>query len=457
VVDGESVSRNGLKLALKKKNFKVKAFESAETALDAIEKKQPDLVLLDIGLPGISGVEALKEIKERYPEIIVIMITAFEDVKTVVSAMKYGAYEYVVKPVQMEALLVMLRNAFDTIAMRKEIQNLHENLLKENLPCFIGESNVIQDVMQVVKKVAQSPDTSILVQGETGTGKELIAKAIHYRSPNFKGPLVEVNCAGIPKDLIESELFGYEKGAFSGADNSGKMGLVEKAKDGTLFLDEVGDLSPETQAKLLRFLESGEYYRVGGTKKQSIQTRVVSATNKDLSNMILDGRFREDLYFRLAVIKLEIPSLNQRREDIIQIAKHFLVEFGNKFNKSFTTMSPEAETALKNHNWTGNVRELKNLIEKGVLLGKGPELTLQHLGLETGGNPKPSKSNENGIDLPSMAQSGIDFPAVIQEIEKEYFEEALKLSNGNEVKAAQLLNLSRDKFRYRRQKLNGIS
>jgi DNA-binding NtrC family response regulator len=368
--------------------------------------------------------------------------------------MKYGAYEYVVKPVQMEALLVMLRNAFDTIAMRKEIQNLHENFLRENLPCFIGESNVIQDVMQVVKKVAQSPDTSILVQGETGTGKELIAKAIHYRSPNFKGPLVEVNCAGIPEDLIESELFGYEKGAFSGADKSGKMGLVEKAKDGTLFLDEVGDLSPEAQAKLLRFLESGEYYRVGGTKKQSIQTRVVSATNKDLSNMISGGRFREDLYFRLAVIKIEIPSLNQRREDIIPIAKHFLVEFGNKFNKSFTTMSPEAETALKNHNWTGNVRELKNLIEKGVLLDKGPELTLQHLGLETDDNPKPSKSNNNGIDLPPMAQSGIDFPAVIQEIEKEYFEEALKLSNGNEVKAAQLLNLSRDKFRYRRQKLS---
>ena len=454
IVDDEYVARNGISLALKKKNFKVKAFESAETALEAIEQKQPDLMLLDIGLPGISGVEALEKIKARYPEIIVIMITAYEDVKTVVAAMKHGAYDYVVKPVQMEALLVMLRNAFDTIAMRREIQNLHENLLKENLPCFIGESNVIQDVMQVVKIVAQSPDTSILVQGETGTGKELIARAIHYRSPNFKGPLVEVNCAGIPKELIESELFGYEKGAFSGADQSGKMGLVEKSKDGTLFLDEIGDLSPEAQAKLLRFLESGEYYRVGGTKKHTLKTRIVSATNKDLPELISRGQFREDLYFRLAVVKLEIPSLNQRRDDIIPIAKNFLLEFSAKFNKSFTSIGSEAQEALKQYHWTGNVRELKNLIEKGVLLAEGPELTLQHLGLEIDGNPQSAKTNNDGIDLPSLAQSGIDFPAVIQAIEKDYFEEALKLSNGNEVKAARLLNLSRDKFRYRRQKLS---
>ncbi|MGD8764254.1 MAG: sigma-54 dependent transcriptional regulator, partial [Desulfobacteraceae bacterium] len=309
IVDDEAVARNGLSLALKKKNYMVKAFESAEKALDAMENSAPDLVLLDIGLPGISGVEALKEIKSRYADIIVIMITAYEDVKTVVSAMKYGAYEYIVKPIQMDALLVILRNAFDSISMRKEIQNLHEKYLKENLPCFIGESNLIQDVMDVVKKVAQSPDTSILIQGETGTGKELIAQAIHYRSPNFKGPLMTVNCAAIPKDLVESELFGYEKGAFSGADKSGKIGLVEQAKDGTLFLDEIGDLNADAQAKLLRFLESGEYYRVGGTEKCSVKTRVVAATNKDLSGLIAEGRFREDLYYRLAVVKIEIPSL----------------------------------------------------------------------------------------------------------------------------------------------------
>jgi DNA-binding NtrC family response regulator len=214
IVDDEAVARNGLKLALKNKNYKVQAFESAESALKAIDANPPDLVLLDIGLPGMSGVEALEIIKERHPEVIIVMITAYEDVQTVVSSMKNGAYEYVVKPVQMDALLVILRNAFETIAMRKEIQALHEKYLKENLPCFIGESNAIQDVMELVTKVAQSPDTPVLIQGETGTGKELIAKAVHYKSPNFKGPLVAVNCAAVPRELIESELFGYEKGAF---------------------------------------------------------------------------------------------------------------------------------------------------------------------------------------------------------------------------------------------------
>jgi DNA-binding NtrC family response regulator len=255
IVDDEAVARNGLKLALKNKNYKVQAFESAESALKAIDENPPDLVLLDIGLPGMSGVEALEIIKERHPEVIIVMITAYEDVQTVVSSMKNGAYEYVVKPVQMDALLVILRNAFETIAMRKEIQALHEKYLKENLPCFIGESNAIQDVMELVTKVARSPDTPVLIQGQTGTGKELIAKAVHYKSPNFKGPLVAVNCAAVPRELIESELFGYEKGAFTGAEKAGKAGLVEQAAEGTLFLDEIGDLSMEAQAKLLRFLE----------------------------------------------------------------------------------------------------------------------------------------------------------------------------------------------------------
>ena len=208
IVDDEALARDGLKLALKKKNYQVAAYESAESALKAIDERAPDLVLLDIGLPGMSGIEALEIIKERHPEVIVVMITAYEDVPTVVSAMKKGAYEYVVKPIQMDALLVILRNALDTIAMRKEIQALHEKYLKENLPCFIGESNAIQDVMELVDKAARSPDTPILIQGDTGTGKELIARAVHFKSPNFKGPIVAVNCAAMPKALIESELFG---------------------------------------------------------------------------------------------------------------------------------------------------------------------------------------------------------------------------------------------------------
>jgi DNA-binding NtrC family response regulator len=456
IVDDEAVVRNGLKLALKKKNYHVAAYESAESALKAIDEHPPDLVLLDIGLPGISGVEALEIIKDRHPEVIVVMITAYEDVPTVVSSMKNGAYEYVVKPVQMDALLAILRNAFETIAMRKEIQTLHEKYLRENLPCFIGESNAIQDVMELVDKVAQSPDTPILILGDTGTGKELIAKAVHYKSPNFKGPMVAVNCAAMPKELIESELFGYEKGAFTGAERTGKVGLVEKAANGTLFLDEVGDLSAEAQVKLLRFLDTGEYYRVGGTQKRAVKTRIISATNRDLTALVEAGEFRNDLYHRFAVVKLEVPSLRQRPDDIIPMAKHFLVEYSRKFKKPFTGISNEAQWALKEYDWPGNVRELKNLIERGVLLSEGPELKPEDLGLKEIGAGENGGRPGNGHHLPPVSASGIDLTAVIEGIEKAYFERALKLANGNESRAALLLNLTRDKFRYRRHKLDRV-
>jgi DNA-binding NtrC family response regulator len=453
VVDDENVAREGITLALRK-HYQIESFPTAEDAIQAILNQAPDLVLLDIGLPGMSGIEALQKIKEMYPEIIVVMITAYEDVETVVAAMKYGAHDYVVKPLQMNALLVTVRNALETIKLRKEIQLLQEKVLKENLPGFIGESDAIQDVMETVFKVARSADTSVLIVGETGTGKELIAKAIHYRSPNFEGPMISVNCAAIPKDLIESELFGYEKGAFSGADKGGKSGLVEKASEGTLFLDEVGDLSQEAQAKLLRFLEEGEYYRVGGTKKRMAQTRIVAATNKNLADMIEEGRFRQDLYHRLAVIKIEIPSLNHRRADIIPIAKHYLLEFADKFGKTFTGITPEAEAVLKTVEWTGNVRELKNLIEKAVLLGDGPELLPADLGTDGTGSPaEAATAVQYNPGLPSLVPDGVDFPAVLETIEKQYFEQALRLADDNESQAAKLLGLSRDTFRYRRKKL----
>lgn len=451
IVDDEVIAREGITLALEKE-YQVKAFASAEAVIDALENDLPDLILLDIGLPGMTGVEALKIIKKRHPEIIVIMITAYEDIETVISAMKLGAYDYVVKPLKMDSLLANVRVALETISMRKEIQMLHEKYLKENLPCFISESDAISDIMEVVKRIAESPDTSILIVGETGTGKELIAKAIHYRSPHFKGPIISVNCAAIPKELIESELFGYEKGAFSGADASGKMGLVEKAADGTLFLDEVGDLSMAAQAKLLRFLEEGEFYRIGGTEKHKVLPRIVSATNRELPEMIEDGKFREDLYYRLAVIKIEIPSLNQRPDDIIPIAQNFLVEFSNKFRKSFTGISPDAESALKDYQWTGNVRELKNIIERAVLMSEGPVLGIESLELRNIHAGKPVIKPENMPHLPSLSASGIDFSSTLESVEKYYFDAALKMADGNESRAASLLGLSRDKFRYRRKK-----
>jgi two-component system, NtrC family, response regulator AtoC len=452
IVDDEESIREGVTMALEE-HYKIEAFPTAETAIDAIKANLPDLVLLDIGLPGMDGMNALREIKDMYPDVLVIMITAYEDIVSVISAMKLGAYDYVVKPIHMDSLEMTIRNALETIRLRKEVQLLQERYLRENLPCFIGESNAIQDMMEFIGRVAKSPDTPILIIGETGTGKELLASAIHYRSPNFKGSFMTVNCAAIPKDLIESELFGYEKGAFSGAGASGKKGLIEEAANGTLFLDEVGDLSLEAQAKLLRFLEMREFYRVGGTKKLQIKTRIVSATNKDLDSMIEKGLFRKDLYFRVGVIKVQAPSLNERRGDIMPLAKHFLMEFSNKFGKAFTDISANAENALMTHNWTGHVRELKNLIEKGVLVGKGPLLEVEDLGLgKISGNDTPKKATDEIIFPPFPAQ-GIDLASTQESLEKYYIEEAFRMAEGNESKASKLLNMNHHTFRYRRKKL----
>ena len=452
IVDDEQTIREGITMALEA-DYRVDAFSTAEAAIEAMKSDPPDLVLLDIGLPGMNGIEALQNIRNQYPDVLIIMITAYEDVNTVISAMKLGAYDYVVKPIHMDGLEVSIRNALETIRLRKEVQILQEKYLRENLPCFIGESNAIHDVMEFIGMVAKSPDTPILIFGETGTGKELLASAIHYRSPHFKGPLITVNCAAIPKDLVESELFGYEKGAFSGASTSGKKGLLEEAAGGTLFLDEVGDLSQEAQAKLLRFLEDGEFYRVGGTKKLQIQTRVVSATNKDLDNMIEEGLFRKDLYFRLGVINVYVPSLNERKEDIIPLVKHFLFEFSKKFDKKFTGISPEAEKALMTYRWTGNVRELKNLIERAVLIGTEPVLEVEDLGIEGLQKTETLKQGKGESVFPPLPAKGIDLTSVQKALEKFYIEEAFKMAEGNESKAARLLNINHHTFRYRRKKL----
>jgi DNA-binding NtrC family response regulator len=453
IIDDEETIREGITMALEG-DYQVAAFPTAESAIKAMKNTQPDLVLLDIGLPGIDGIEALSRIKSQDPDVLVIMITAYEDVNTVISAMKHGAYDYVLKPINMDSLDLTIRNTLETIRLRKEVQTLQESYLKENLACFVSKSNAIQDVMSFIGIVAKSPDTPILIIGETGTGKELISSAIHYRSPNFRGPLVTVNCASIHKELIESELFGYEKGAFTGARASGKRGLIEEAENGTLFLDEVGDLSLEAQAKLLRFLEEGEFYRIGGTAKQRVQTRVVSATNKDLDAMMEEGLFRKDLFYRLGVIKVRVPSLNERPEDIIPLAKHFLIEFSQKFGKQFTSISSQTVDALAAYQWTGNVRELKNIIERGVLIGKGPELTLQDIGMDSTKKSRETLQQIGGEKgFPTIPPEGMDLQSAQESFEKYYIREALRMARGNESKAARLLRINHHTFRYRSKKL----
>lgn len=289
VIDDEKLIRDSIATAFAD-IYRIDTFPLAEPALEAMQASLPDLVLLDIRLPGMDGLQALEEIRKRHPALRVIMITAFEEIDTVVRAMKLGAYDYVVKPLQLAGLEATVRNALETVRLQNEVQTLQQRLLQPHIPCFIAQSDAIQDVMAFVGQVAQSPDTPILIQGDTGTGKELVASTIHYQSPNFKGPFITVNCAALPKDLLESEMFGYEKGAFSGAGIGGKRGLVEMAAGGTLFLDEIGDLNLQAQAKLLRFLEQKEYYRVGGVHLKTLQTRVISATNQDLDAKIAKKR-----------------------------------------------------------------------------------------------------------------------------------------------------------------------
>jgi DNA-binding NtrC family response regulator len=453
IVEDEESIRKGISTVLGMR-YRVRAFPDAESAIPAAKESPPDLVLMDIGLPGMNGIDALKAMRGASPDLLCIVITALEDVQTVVSAMKAGACDYILKPLHAELLEAVVSNALETIRLKKEVHAMQERSLRENVPLFLGESHVLREVMEFVETVAKSSDTPVLVLGETGTGKEIIASAIHYRSPNFRGPFVSVNCAAIPRELIESELFGYEKGAFTGASVGGKKGLVERAGGGTLFLDEVGDLGLEAQAKLLRFLEAGEFYRVGGTRPHTVSARIVSATNKDLRELIRVGRFREDLYFRLAVVRVEIPSLNKRPEDIVPIARHFLVEFGRKFGKSFTGIARDAEEALASYRWKGNVRELKNVIERAVLVGKGPALTRKDLGdaVDVIGAP-PGGGASGMFSSPPLTPSGIDLDSIDASLQRHYIGEALRMAGGNESRAASLLNLNHHTFRYRKKKL----
>lgn len=445
IIDDEESIRDSLTMALGR-HYDVASCADGRQAMEMLPALAPDLVLLDIGLPDMSGLEVLDNVRRLSPHAAVVMITAFEDLDTVISAMKRGAFDYLLKPLRMDALKLCLERAKSSIRLGKEIRVLQDRSLREQIPFFVAQSEALTDVVQTVAKVAVSPDTPVLIEGDTGTGKELIASAIHHRSPNFRGPLVTVNCAAIPAELIESELFGYAPGAFSGAGKRGKTGLVEEAAGGTLFLDEIGELPGSAQAKLLRFLQEGEFYALGSTAKRTVRTRVVAATNRDLEEMVKSGAFRQDLFFRLAVVRIRVPSLASRKEDILPLARLFLHQYGEKFGKKFTNLTEDARAALLGHVWTGNVRELRNIMERAALMACGPELDADDLGL--GAQCMPALENR-GVLTPE----GVDLPSLLQDLERGYYRQALSLAEGNESQAARLLSVSRDTFRYRRGKL----
>jgi two-component system response regulator AtoC len=388
----------------------------------------------------------LRRIKEEDPEIPVIIMTAQGSIEMAVSSMKMGAFDFLVKPFDLDQVEALIKKGLDRIRLRKEVEWLRAQYQERfRSGGIIGVSQKMKDLLGLAEKLAQGSETTVLIEGETGTGKELLAEYIHFLSPRSSFPFIPINCGAIPKDLFESELFGYEKGAFTGALEKGKMGKVEAAEKGTLFLDEVGELPPTAQVKVLRVLDEKEYFKVGGVEKKKADVRIIAATNRDLESEVRKGNFRDDLYFRLNVVTLHIPPLRDRKEDILPLFRFFLNRFNEQFKKGFVQISREAEEKILSYSWTGNIRELRNAVERIVLLEKGDTILGKHFYFLSKGTEPPE---EGGQFKPHLPSQGI----VLDEVEKNYILEALKIKKGNKLQAAKMLGISRSALLYRMQK-----
>src|SRR5665647_414991 len=446
VVDDEHLIRWSLEQNLKRQGYEVVTAGSGEEALRLVREEQPDLVLLDIQLPGMSGIDVLEKIKDLDDDIIVIMVTANSGLENAVNAMRLGAYDYISKPFNLDELSIIVKKALEASDLKQEVVRLRTETKKNGPPEIIGESRQIKYLMEVLEKVARSEASTVLLQGESGTGKELVAKWIHYSSNRAEKPFIAINCAAVPATLLESELFGHEKGAFTDAKAS-KKGLFELADGGTVFLDEIGDMEVGMQAKLLRFLEDRTFRRIGGAKVFTVDVRIISATNSDLQKSIEEKTFRNDLYYRLQVIPIFLPSLRERKEDIIPLATHFISLYNKDFNKKVQGIAATAERLMTDYSWPGNVRELKNVIERAIILGNDDTLLLEQLPLEI---VSRASHDEAGAPASSfrLPPEGID----IEEVEKELIRQALEITDWNQSKAAKKLSLGIDAFRYRMKK-----
>lgn len=448
LVDDETPFRTALRRLLEKK-FVVMEAETGARGLQIAEREEPDLILLDIGLPDGNGLELLLRFKELRASPTVVMLTAYEQVKDVVLAIKRGAFDYLVKPVDLDEFEVTVQNALEHAGLKNEVNRLrHEVQRLQGVDHLIGKNSIFLEAQVLAVKSAQSRDAGVLIQGESGVGKELFARLIHTRSPRAAYPFVALNCAAFSAEIIESELFGYEKGAFTGARAEGKEGLLQVADEGTLFLDEVVDLHPEIQAKLLRVLEEKEFYPVGGTRKRKVDIRIVSACNQDLWQAAEAGKFRKDLFFRLATIRIDLPALRQRPEDILTLAHFFMAEFNEKYGRRFRSIRSDAEQLLIGHSWPGNVRELKNTLERVVLLENEETIMGRHLHFLDNYSREGSapQGGEFRIELP---EEGIG----LEEVEKEIILGAYEKCGRNKAKTARFLRLPRHILIYRLKKL----
>ncbi len=436
IVDDEPPIREAVSDILEDEGYEHIEASDGETALELVSNSLPDLVLLDIWLPGMDGLEVLKHMREEWPFIPVVVMSGHGTIETAVKATKLGAYDFIEKPLSYEQLILTIQNALRLKDLQEQNVLLREKTGGEKE--LIGEGPAMQRLKEQIRLIAPT-DAWVLIQGENGTGKELVAQTIHRLSKRADKPLVEVNCAAIPDELIESELFGHEKGAFTGA-TSMKRGKFDLANGGTLFLDEIGDMSLKTQAKILRIIQEQRFERVGGSKTIAVDVRILAATNKDLEEEIKAGRFREDLYFRLNVIPVVVPPLRERKEDIGLLATHFLEEYATRIGCGIKRLSPEVIEALKGYSWPGNVRELKNLIERLVILSRGETITVEDLPppfrtISAAGAQGPRGTVPRWLDCPNFKEAKALF-------EKAYLERKLKEFGGNVKRTAEAIGIA---------------
>jgi DNA-binding NtrC family response regulator len=450
LVDDQDSIRFFLEKTLVQEGYEAHTAKAGLEAVELAQKVIPDLILLDLKLPDIDGLEVLSRIKSVFPEICVVMITAFGDIETAVQAMKHGAYDFVTKPINLDQLLMIIRKGLESRRLSREVLQLKRQMeIGDGFEYILGESKSMKKVYDMVQQVAKSDTTTVLIEGESGVGKEMVARLIHKFSNRAEKPFMDINCASLPEQLLESELFGHEKGAFTDA-KSQKQGLLELANRGTLFLDEIGEMSLTIQVKLLRVLERMVFRRVGGTTDIHVSVRVVSATNRDLKKEVEEQRFRPDLYYRLKVVPLTVPSLRERKEDLFAFAKYFINHFNKKFHKNFETITDDAKQLMLDYDWPGNIRELKNTIERIVLLEHGNELKGDFLPFSTARAEESTigKRIDQILSQP-FPENGVEFEQLVSSLEREMIVKASEQAKWNQSKTARLLNLKRDKLRYR--------
>jgi DNA-binding NtrC family response regulator len=445
IVEDEKLIRWSIRSRLKEEGYSIDEAESGKEAFQLLQEDDCDLMLLDYRLPDITGLEILERVRQEVSDVSVVMMTAYGTVENAVQAMKLGAFDYLTKPVNLDELVVIVQKALETTRLRREVHRLRsERRETHGRVDLIGTSPAMRDVLEMIEKICRSQATTVLLEGDSGTGKNIVAKAIHYGSPRAERPFVNITCSALTETLLESELFGHERGAFTDAKTQ-KKGLLEVADGGTVFLDEIGEMGAAMQVKLLRFLEEKTFKRVGGTRDILVDVRIIAATNRNLGEAVRSGHFREDLFYRLRVIPIRLPLLRERREDIPLLVQYFLDHFNLEFRKSTAGVTPEALERMTDYAWPGNVRELRNVIERIMILENKDRIGLEDLpsAVRTGGPRLTDAEAPTAMAVGRMT---------LEEMERWAICQALEQAGQNQVRAAKLLGISRDTLRYRMKK-----